>query len=112
MSDEYGVNVPRRMALSDRLERAPMVLRRAEDSSGSRRIVGEIATEAADSLLDIEGSAATIFRELLPALESLQPDSPEFEDMLLEIAEEWRHIAYHILNTELFAYVIPERRTH
>lgn len=68
--------------------------------------VEEIAAEAAHSLVDIRRSAE-VLSSRLPALLIQQPESAEFNDTLDDIAEELRHIHYHISNTKLFSYVVP-----
>jgi hypothetical protein len=68
--------------------------------------VKEIATEVADGLIDIRESARVLFTDCLPRLQSASPGSEEFEDALNDIGEEYRHIYYHIVHTQMFAYVI------
>ena len=92
--------------LVDLLRRAPRVVRLARPAD--RSSAEDIATEAAASLIDIQRSADVVYRELLPQLWSLSPESPGFEDLLDDIAEEYRHINYHIANTRLFSYVVPK----
>lgn len=92
-------------SLVSQLDRCPRVTRLAQSESTSAE---EIATEAADSLVDIRRSAETLTISLLPRLLVQQPESVEFEDTLDDIAEELRHIYYHIVNTKLFAYVVPK----
>lgn len=94
-------------ALAMKLQLAPRVLQLATaDRDGT---VEEIATEAATTLVDIEQSCAVLSKDLLPKLRSLAPGTPEFDDVLDDIAEEYRHIYYHIVNTKLFKYVVPSQ---
>ncbi len=92
-------------SLASQLERSPRVRRLA--AGADRTSVEEIAAEAADSLVDIRRSAEVLSSELLPRLLSQQPESAEFDDTLDDVAEELRHIYYHIGNTKLFDYVVP-----
>lgn len=94
------------MALVSLLRRAPRVDKLARTAEGLS--TEDIATEAAAGLIDIQRSADLVYTKLLPQLRSLQPESPEFEDLLDDIAEEYRHINYHIANTRLFGYVVPK----
>ena len=55
-------------------------------------------------MVDICGSAAQL-PALMNALLVELPDSPEFEEAIDNLAEELRHIHYHIVNTKLFSYV-------
>ena len=67
--------------------------------------IGDVASEAATSLVDIERSCS-VLKELFPRLREVKPDSTIFEDLLDGIAEEFRHIHFHIANTRLFNYVV------
>ena len=91
--------------LSELLGRAPRVARVAS-SAGDEGTV-DVATEAAAGLLDIRSAMSVLFNQLLPRLSELDPSSPEFDDVLDGIAEEYRHIYYHISNSRLFNYVVP-----
>ena len=93
------------MALSALLGRAGRTARLAE-GAGEEGVLN-VATEAATGLLDIRISSAALFDDLLPRLKELDPTSDEFDDVLDQIAEEYRHIYYHISNSRLFNYVIP-----
>ena len=106
MSDRANEDIERLMTLVERIRRAPRVanLARAQPASS----VEKVATDAADGLLDIEKSATVLFSDLVPRLRALPPESPEFEDVLYDIAEEYRHIYYHITNSRLFNYVVPD----
>lgn len=102
MSSHTKEDVAYLQSLAARLERAPRVRRRA----ASEKVDAiEIATEAADSLVDIRRSAE-VLAELLPRLLSREPESEAFEDTL---GEELRHIHYHITNTKLFDHVVTAR---
>lgn len=89
--------------LADLLGQAPRVEGLSRTLAG--RTASDIAAEAAAGLLDIRESAARLSNDLLPRLQLLSPESPEFEDVLDDIAEEYRHIHYHITHTALFSYV-------
>ena len=67
----------------------------------------DVATEAAAGLLDVQRSTAVLFGELLPQLRAADPASSRFDEILDQIAEEYRHIHYHITKTRLFDYIIP-----
>jgi len=70
---------------------------------------GEAHKEAwalADSLLDLESSFREFLDEILPKLASSEGE--ELYDLLLETAESFRHILYHILvQQKFFRYVAP-----
>jgi hypothetical protein len=51
--------------------------------------------------------AETLRTELLPKLFDQEPKSDEFDDTLGDIAEEMRHIHYHLMSTRLFSYILP-----
>jgi hypothetical protein len=105
MTDQTFLNPGELKALADLLSRTPRVVKLGQKpDSGSSK---EVASEAAAGLFDIRKSTDVLFRELLPRLISLRPESAEFEDVLDDIAEEYRHINYHITNTRLFNYVVP-----
>jgi hypothetical protein len=92
------------IALAEQLGRAPRVMRLARTADGGG--ISDVASEAAHSLMDIQRSCDVLFKELLPKLRSLSPEGSEFEDALDDVAEEYRHIYYHIANTRLFNYVV------
>ena len=100
-----GSDAEAMLALADLLRRAPRVVKLAGRTEGGG--VDEIAAEAAASLMDIGRSADLVASMLLPRLRGLQPESRAFEEVLDDIAEEYRHINYHIVNTRLFNYVVP-----
>jgi hypothetical protein len=91
-----------RELLTERLKRSPRVRRLAGDSGD----VEELATEAANTLIDIQRSTGVMYADVLPRLLATPPGTPEFDDLLDDIAEELRHIHYHIMNTKLFGYVV------
>lgn len=77
--------------------------------------VAEDAWAIALGLRDIHQASERIFRELLPSLLAVAPTSPEAEQLLHEIGEEYRHMLYHITTTRFFSYLIgstpgPEER--
>jgi hypothetical protein len=105
MTDHRASSTTELKSLADLLGRAPRVVRLGQAANAGG--VEEVASEAADSLLDIRESAELLFKELLPRLVALPPEGADFEDVLDDIAEEYRHIHYHIANTRLFNYVVP-----
>jgi hypothetical protein len=89
--------------LADHLTASPLlaeVVRRR--GAGS---ISEEAWEIATGLADIQGSASRLFDELVPSLLRCDPNAPEFSEILHDIGEEYRHIAYHISATKYFGYV-------
>jgi hypothetical protein len=104
MTDHAASDAKQILALSERLQGAPRVLRLAQP--GNPDAIRDVATEAAHGLVDIQRSCEVLFERLVPRLSSLSPDSQDFEDLLDDIAEEYRHIHYHIANTRLFNYVV------
>lgn len=101
MSNRTAEDVRMIRSLASLLERSPRVQRLA----GRELTADAVAGEAADSLIDIRRSAELLISDLLPKLNKQQPESEEFADTLDDIAEELRHIHYHIANTKLFDYV-------
>jgi hypothetical protein len=64
------------------------------------------APALADSLSDLENSFREFLDEILPKLASSEGE--ELYDLLLETAENFRHILYHILEQQkFFRYVAP-----
>lgn len=104
MSEKTASETAELKSLADLLNRSTRVIKlgQATGAKGPE----EVASEAADGLLDIRKSAKVLFEVLLPRLQSLPPDGAEFSDVLDDIAEEYRHIYYHITNTRLFKYVV------
>lgn len=92
-------------ALAQRLERSDRVHRLVV--RGDAASAEEMASEAADSLVDIRRSAEALRTDLLPKLLRQAPESDEFDDTLGDVAEELRHIHYHLVNTKLFSYILP-----
>lgn len=101
----YTLEGEGRARLAQHLERIPAVCRFVEHRGASSP--KEAAWEMAIGLADIQESAAKLFQELVPALMRTSPETVEAEDLLHEVGEEYRHILYHISNTEYFRYVIP-----
>jgi hypothetical protein len=104
MSERSAEDMTLLRSLVSQLKHSPRVRRVVVGDDTTR--IEEIATEAADSLVDIRRSAAVLSSELLPKLLTQQPESEEFDDTLDDIAEELRHIYYHITNTKLFDYIV------
>jgi hypothetical protein len=64
------------------------------------------AQALADSLHDLESSFREFLEEILPKLASSEGE--EVYDLLLDTAENFRHILYHILEQQkFFRYVAP-----
>lgn len=103
MSDRASEDMALLRSLVTQLELSPRVRRLA--TGGESSSVAAVATEAADGLVDIR-RASDVLQKLLPRLLSEQPEGTEFDDTLDDIAEELRHIHYHITNMKLFAYVV------
>ena len=106
MTNDHPSRNDRYMRLTQLLSSVPSVRQLAERDGVPDP--GEIASEAADGLLDIQESARVLFADLLPRLESLSPESADLHDLLSDIGEEYRHIYYHIVNTRLFEYLVPK----
>lgn len=66
------------------------------------------AWQIATALSDIEESMTKIFGELVPQLFATAAESEAANDLLHDIGEEYRHILYHILDTKIFSYILPE----
>lgn len=93
-------------ALADHLQRVPKVV---EDAKRRGANADEEAMQIATGLADIQESSRELFEKLVPRLLKLPPGSSEAEELLHAIGEEYRHILYHIMDTKLFSYVVPER---
>ena len=100
MSLESPDHIAQLRVLVDRLRRAPRIVAIAG------RELDEVASETATCIVDIESSCEVLRNELLPKLISLAPESPEFDDVLDDVAEEYRHISYHIATARLFKHVV------
>lgn len=92
------------LALANQLASTLRVQRLAQSTADS---VDNIASEAALGLVDIAQSCH-VLQELGQKLAHLAPGSTEIEDVLDDVAEEYRHIHYHIVHTRLFNYVVPQ----
>jgi hypothetical protein len=90
--------------LAEYLQEMPAVLQFVDRRRA--RSAKEEAWEIAHGLADIRDSARCIFENLLPRLLQLPPSGDEAEDLLYQIGEEYRHILYHITNTDFFSYVV------
>lgn len=89
------------------LEQVPAIRRGLpERTTASARAA---AWELATGLADIQQSCEKLFSDVLPRLLATEPNSEEAEDLLIDIGEEFRHILYHIMNNEFFAYVVPPK---
>lgn len=56
------------------------------------------------TLTEIEGSVANFLNELLPKLLKEQSEE-ELDNTLLEIGEEFRHIIYHLKDSDYYNYL-------
>lgn len=92
--------------LAEHLKRMPPV-KEAARRRGSESPDAE-AWQIATALSDIQESTNRLFGELIPKLLNSAPDGATAADALNDIGEEYRHILYHILDTKLFGYVIPD----
>jgi len=59
----------------------------------------------AHDLLDLAGSFRAFLENQLPRLRDPELDSDQLNAALLEIGEEFRHILYHIRDSEFYAYL-------
>lgn len=87
------------IGFAERLARLPEVTR-FDDGDHKE------APALADSISDLESSFREFLEEILPKLASSEGD--ELYDLMLETAESFRHILYHILEQQkFFRYVAP-----
>jgi hypothetical protein len=86
--------------LAERLSKVPQVTRFSEDAN-------EEAWGLADAFADIEGSMRIFLEVQLPKLTQNELSPAEAFDVLLDIAEEFRHILYHIHDQKFFDYLEP-----
>lgn len=63
-----------------------------------------VASEAAHGLLDVREAAARL-TDLIPELLSQELTAEELPELLDQLAEELRHLYYHINDMELFEHV-------
>jgi hypothetical protein len=85
--------------LAERLAKLPEVTRFDE---GDHSEAGALA----DSLSNLEGSFREFLDEILPKLATSEGE--ELYDQVLETAENFRHVLYHILEQQkFFRYVAP-----
>jgi hypothetical protein len=87
--------------IAERLDTCPQV--RRYDQNEEKQ-----AWSVAHDLVDLAESFRTYLDDLLPRLknEDLSPD--EMNWVLLDIGEEFRHVLYHIHNSEYYAYLRDE----
>lgn len=64
--------------------------------------------QIAHSLSDMESSMFEVYEKLLPKLlhENITPD--KIEDVLFDIAEELRHVLYHIKTPRYWKHIVSE----
>lgn len=83
--------------LTQKLESCPSVAREGPDE----------APTLVHALSDIEESCRRYLGEQLPKLVDAATAGRELEDVLIDILEEFRHIAYHIHDPEYFRAIEP-----
>ena len=66
------------------------------------------AWTVAHDLLDLAESFRTFLNEQLPRLNDGNLSAEELNGLLLDMGEEFRHIQYHIRNSEFYAYLRDE----
>jgi hypothetical protein len=93
------------ITLAERLRQAPRVVRSARQND---RTLDEESMQIATALADIEESAVDLFDNLVPRLFLLEPTSELADDVLNDVGDAYRHILYHILDTKLFVYIMPD----
>ena len=59
----------------------------------------------ANDLVDVENSLLVLSNDLFPRLLKDSVNSQEIKEILLDIGEEFRHIAYHIGNNKFYKYL-------
>jgi hypothetical protein len=107
MNDRNAGDAERIGALAAKFKRTQRVIKLAGAvASGG---IEDVASEAATGLVDVRRAAENLINELFPKLDTLAPESAQFEEALDDIAEELRHINYHIMSTRLFNYVVPRQ---
>lgn len=92
--------------LAEHLEKMPAILRFVERREG--RSAKEVAWEIAHGLVDIQESAETLFKRLVPRLLQSSPPEEDADNILHDIGEEYRHILYHLTNNAFFSYVVGD----
>jgi len=93
------------MTLDRRFQKVPKIIARVK-TEGTRTL-NAYTMEIAHSLVDIRESMRVLYDELVARLCEAPPESEEYEDILFDIGEEYRHVLCHLLNTDFFSYVIP-----
>jgi hypothetical protein len=93
-SNDYGREVKQ---LAEVLGRSPLVTKLGND---------EVPTLAI-ALADIEGSMWVFLENQLPRLKDPNLTYEQLEDLLFEIREEFRHIAYHFHDPQFFRVIEP-----
>ena len=86
--------------LAEKLSRVPEVTR-------FNGIGNDEACGLADAFADMEGSMRTFLKVQLPKLARSELSPADMFDLLLDIAEEFRHILYHIHDQKFFEYLEP-----
>jgi len=93
-NSEYGEEVKQ---LTEVLGRCTLVTKLGDD---------EVPTMAI-ALADIEGSMRVFLTDQLPRLKDPKLTDEQLEDLLLDIREEFRHIAYHFHDPQFFRVIEP-----
>src|SRR6267143_6643118 len=85
-------------SLAERLENCEQVRRydTAEEKEG---------WTLAHNLMDLEESCRAFLEKLLPRLRTDDLSPEQINELLLEMGEEFRHMLYHIKDSEFFAYL-------
>lgn len=83
--------------LRERLAACPMVNQYGVDEAGT----------LVHAFTDLEESMRTFLNEQLPKLTDPAFKGEQLEELLMDIREEFRHIAYHIHDPEFFRLVEP-----
>lgn len=95
IAEEFAVELK---ALAERLNRCEQVTR--YDTATEKQ-----AWTLAHNFLDLAESFRAFLDEQLPRLRDESLSCAELDDVLTDIGEEFRHILWHILNAEFYAYL-------
>ncbi len=105
MSLDSLKSMDRVAVLAERLKQMPRVIRQA--GRAGRGSPDAEAWQIATALADVQESARALYADLVPRLFEVDPQSQEAEDLLQDIGEQYQHILYHILDTKMFDYIMP-----
>ena len=99
------------MSIEDQREFAAELKRIAERLSTCEQVTrfdtaeDKQAWSVAHDLLDLAESFRTYLNEQFPRLTDRNLNAEELNGVLLDMGEEFRHILYHIRNSEFYAYL-------